>query len=77
MLGCSALFNMSVRDWSAYRWELQLADHLGILLLIAGTYTPFMMHAGSSAPGASAGGSSACVEEALDVWCLGARRGVS
>mmetsp|Transcript_5234 Transcript_5234/g.15530 ORF Transcript_5234/g.15530 Transcript_5234/m.15530 type:complete len:262 (-) Transcript_5234:65-850(-) len=45
MLGCSALFNLSVRDWSAYRWELQLADHLGILLLIAGTYTPFMMHA--------------------------------
>ena len=45
MLFCSATFNMMVATWKKSTWELQLADHLGILLLIAGTYTPFMLHA--------------------------------
>lgn len=45
MLGFSALFNMTVRNYAHKRWELQLLDHTGILLLIAGTYTPFMMRA--------------------------------
>ena len=36
---------MMVATWKKSTWELQLADHLGILLLIAGTYTPFMLHA--------------------------------
>jgi hemolysin III len=45
MLFCSATFNMMVRSWTECTRELQLADHLGILLLISGTYTPFLMHA--------------------------------
>jgi len=45
MIGCSATFNGLA--WSKSRiWALQLADHAGILLLIAGTYTPVMAHAG-------------------------------
>lgn len=42
MLLCSAIFNMSLGAWSRRIVLLQLADHGGILLLIAGTYTPFM-----------------------------------
>lgn len=42
MLGCSAAFNMLIGEWPSRRHALQLADHTGILLLIAGTYTPFM-----------------------------------
>jgi hemolysin III len=41
MLVFSALFNVMVKPWVRAIWELQLADHTGILLLIAGTYTPF------------------------------------
>ena len=41
MLLCSAVFNCFA--WSKKDlWALQLADHTGILLLIAGTYTPTM-----------------------------------
>ena len=40
MLCCSAAFNALA--WSRHIWALQLADHTGILLLIAGTYSPFM-----------------------------------
>ena len=46
MFCCSALFNLRVgfvRHRPDYVWALQLADHTGILLLIAGTYTPFML----------------------------------
>ena len=43
MLLFSAVFNVMVRPWVRAIWELQLADHTGILLLIAGTYTPFML----------------------------------
>jgi len=41
MLAFSAVFNIMVKPWVCAIWELQLADHTGILLLIAGTYTPF------------------------------------
>lgn len=44
MIGCSATFNGLAR--SKHIWALQLADHAGILLLIAGTYTPVMIFAG-------------------------------
>jgi hemolysin III len=40
MLCCSAVFNGLA--WSSHIVELQLADHTGILFLIAGTYTPCM-----------------------------------
>ncbi|EOD27064.1 hypothetical protein EMIHUDRAFT_203601 [Emiliania huxleyi CCMP1516] len=41
MLLCSATFNGLA--WSKpHLWALQLADHTGILLLIAGTYCPIM-----------------------------------
>merc|ERR1719421_1356919 len=40
MLCCSAVFNGLA--WSRHIWALQLCDHTGILLLIAGTYTPMM-----------------------------------
>jgi len=41
MLICSAVFNSCA--WSKQHiWALQLADHAGILLLIAGTYSPMM-----------------------------------
>jgi len=43
MLICSALFNTMVGLWTSSLWALQLADHAGILLLIAGTYTPFLL----------------------------------
>ena len=36
MLLCSACFNGLA--WSKHLWRLQLADHAGILILIAGTY---------------------------------------
>ena len=32
-----------VYPWVGALWALQLADHAGILLLIAGTYTPFLL----------------------------------
>lgn len=38
MLCCSAVFNGLA--WSSHIVSLQLADHTGILFLIAGTYTP-------------------------------------
>jgi hemolysin III len=44
MITCSATFNGLA--WSKNIWALQLADHAGILLLIAGTYTPVMVFAG-------------------------------
>lgn len=44
MMLCSAIFNGLA--WSSRIWELQLADHAGILLLIAGTYSPLMIVAG-------------------------------
>lgn len=40
MLWCSAIFHALA--WSECIWLLRLADHGGILLLIAGTYSPFM-----------------------------------
>jgi len=40
MVTCSATFNFLA--WSKHIWALQLADHIGILFLIAGSYTPFM-----------------------------------
>mmetsp|Transcript_7217 Transcript_7217/g.12183 ORF Transcript_7217/g.12183 Transcript_7217/m.12183 type:complete len:249 (-) Transcript_7217:330-1076(-) len=43
MLFFSAAFNMLVTRWPKHVWALQLADHAGILLLIAGSYTPFMV----------------------------------
>lgn len=43
MLCCSAVFNMKVGSWPHRLWALQLADHTGILFLIAGSYTPFML----------------------------------
>ena len=43
MLCCSAAFNLLVKRWPASTKALQLADHAGILLLIAGTYTPLMV----------------------------------
>ena len=58
MLFCSAVFNIMVAQWGSHRWELQLADHLGILLLIAGSYTPFMIHA-------------CCPQTLAFVWMLG------
>jgi len=39
----SAVFNGLA--WSQHIWALQLIDHTGILLLIAGTYTPMMTFA--------------------------------
>ena len=42
MLFCSAAFNMLVARLPRLLWALQLADHAGILLLIAGSYTPLM-----------------------------------
>tara|TARA_B110001452_G_scaffold150630_1_gene125361 strand:+ start:1989 stop:2651 length:663 start_codon:yes stop_codon:yes gene_type:complete len=42
MLYCSAAFNMLVARLPRQLWALQLADHTGILLLIAGSYTPLM-----------------------------------
>ena len=42
MLCCSAAFNMLVARMPHHLWALQLADHTGILLLICGTYTPFL-----------------------------------
>jgi len=42
MLCCSAAFNMLVARLPRHTWALQLADHAGILLLIAGSYTPLM-----------------------------------
>jgi len=41
MLICSATFNSLARS-KQHLWALQLADHTGILLLIAGTYCPIM-----------------------------------
>lgn len=43
MLCCSAIFHALA--WSRHIWALRLADHSGILLLIAGTYSPFMTFA--------------------------------
>jgi len=43
MLCSSAVFNGLA--WSRHIWTLQLCDHTGILLLIAGTYTPVMTFA--------------------------------
>ena len=43
MLCCSAMFNLLVARWPASTKTLQLADHAGILLLIAGSYTPMMI----------------------------------
>lgn len=43
MLCFSAVFNACA--WSQHIWALQLIDHTGILLLIAGTYTPMMTFA--------------------------------
>jgi hemolysin III len=43
MLCCSAAFNGWA--WSRHIWKLQLCDHTGILLLIAGSYTPLMIFA--------------------------------
>mmetsp|Transcript_37399 Transcript_37399/g.100494 ORF Transcript_37399/g.100494 Transcript_37399/m.100494 type:complete len:266 (+) Transcript_37399:1-798(+) len=40
MLWCSAIFHTLA--WSDCIWLLRLADHGGILLLIAGTYSPVM-----------------------------------
>jgi hemolysin III len=40
MLLCSAIFHTLA--WSDHIWLLRLADHGGILLFIAGTYSPFM-----------------------------------
>lgn len=46
VLGCSAVYNM----WpvSRTKWLLRRFDHAAIFLLIAGTYTPFMIHVGSA-----------------------------
>jgi len=43
MLCCSAAFNLLVARWTTSTKALQLADHAGILLLIAGSYTPLMV----------------------------------
>jgi hemolysin III len=43
MLCFSAVFNGFA--WSEHIWALQLCDHIGILLLIACTYTPMMTFA--------------------------------
>jgi len=43
MLCFSAVFNGLA--WSRHIWTLQLCDHTGILLLIAGSYTPVMTFA--------------------------------
>jgi len=43
MLCFSAIFNGLA--WSKHIWTLQLIDHIGILMLIAGTYTPVMTFA--------------------------------
>lgn len=45
VIGCSALYNM----WpvSRTKWILRRFDHAAIFLLIAGTYTPLMVHVGT------------------------------
>lgn len=45
VIGCSAVYNM----WpvSRTKWLLRRFDHAAIFLLIAGTYTPFMIHVAS------------------------------
>lgn len=43
MLCCSAVFNGLA--WTKHIWALQLCDHIGILFLIAGSYTPIMTFA--------------------------------
>lgn len=47
VLGLSAVYNM----WpvSPTKWLLRRFDHAAIFLLIAGTYTPFMIHVGTPA----------------------------
>lgn len=47
VLGLSAVYNM----WpvSRTKWLLRRFDHAAIWLLIAGTYTPFMVHVGTPA----------------------------
>lgn len=40
MLSCSFVFNSFA--WSSHIWLLQLFDHIGIVFLIAGSYTPIM-----------------------------------
>lgn len=46
VLGCSAAYNM----WpvSRTKWLLRRFDHAAIFFLIAGTYTPFMIHLGTA-----------------------------
>ncbi|WP_204269031.1 hemolysin III family protein, partial [Klebsiella aerogenes] len=45
VIGCSAAYNM----WPVSRtnWLLRRFDHAAIYLLIAGTYTPFMIRVGT------------------------------
>lgn len=45
VIGCSAAYNM----WpvSRTKWILRRFDHAAIFLLIAGTYTPLMVHVGT------------------------------
>ena len=47
VMGMSAAYNM----WpvSRTKWLLRRFDHAAIFMLIAGTYTPFMIHAGTPA----------------------------
>lgn len=42
MLVCSATYNVGQVHWGAHRRWLELLDHTGICLLIAGTFTPVM-----------------------------------
>ena len=44
MLICSTLFNVGQGYWHESRHKLRCIDHVGICLLIAGTYTPLMAY---------------------------------